>query len=279
LLIITADFGTFYFGKKLLEKLKLPAHHIFWYLLNPFIIIELTGNLHFEGVMIFFIVWSLYLLEMGKWRWSAVAFSLSVLVKLIPLLLIPIFFQKLKTTKSLVFVSIVCITIMVSFIPFFSLEFITKFTETTALWFYNFEFNASVFYLVRAIGYFFVDFNIIQYYGWFLIAFLPIAIPILFYKRKLKIDMQDIITTMLFTISLYYAVATTVHPWYIAVPLILSVFTYYKFPIVWSLAIMLSYGAYGNNHVTENFWMISIEYVVVYTFFIYEVILKKHIRI
>src|SRR5690606_14252186 len=49
-LIILADVGILYFGKKLLEKLNLPIKNIFWYFLNPFIIIELSGNLHFEGV-------------------------------------------------------------------------------------------------------------------------------------------------------------------------------------------------------------------------------------
>ena len=62
ILIILADIGIIYFGKKILEKLNLPAYHIFLYALNPFIIIELTGNLHFEPVMLFFLVWSLYLL-------------------------------------------------------------------------------------------------------------------------------------------------------------------------------------------------------------------------
>ena len=60
LLIIAADFGTLYFGKRLLEHLNLKPKQIFWYILNPFIIIELTGNLHFEGVMIFFLIASLY---------------------------------------------------------------------------------------------------------------------------------------------------------------------------------------------------------------------------
>ena len=57
--IILADIGIIYFGKKILKQLNLPHHLIFLYALNPFIIIELTGNLHFESVMLVFLVWSL----------------------------------------------------------------------------------------------------------------------------------------------------------------------------------------------------------------------------
>lgn len=55
ILIVFADIGILYFGKKLLVLFSLPVNRIFWYFLNPFIIIELTGNLHFEGVMLFFL--------------------------------------------------------------------------------------------------------------------------------------------------------------------------------------------------------------------------------
>ena len=279
LLIIAADFGTLVYGKKLLEKLKLPAYHIFWYLLNPFIIIELTGNLHFEGVMIFFLVWSLYLLHVGKWQWSSLVFAMSVLVKLIPLLLIPIYFQKIKGIKSAIFMSIVCLSIIISFVPFSSLEFIINFTETTALWFTNFEFNASVFYLARAVGYWFVDFNIISYYGILILLIIPFFILFIIKKRHDKISTQDLIVTMLFALSLYYFTATTVHPWYVATLLILSIFTRYKFVLVWSFVVMLSYTAYSQDNYTENLWLVALEYLLVYSVFIYEVLLKKTIRL
>ena len=59
ILMLSADLGIIYFGKKLLTNLNLNSKLIFLYLLNPFVIIELFGNLHFEGIMIFFLVWFL----------------------------------------------------------------------------------------------------------------------------------------------------------------------------------------------------------------------------
>ena len=79
-LIILADIGILYFGKKLLECLNLPVKNIFWYLLNPFIIIEMTGNLHFEPVMLFFLVWALYKLYQQQWFFAAILIACSVSV-------------------------------------------------------------------------------------------------------------------------------------------------------------------------------------------------------
>lgn len=102
-IMILADIGILYFGKKILEKLNIPINNIFWFFLNPFIIIELTGNLHFEGVMLFFFVWALYLLFHRKWFWAAILIGVSVSVKLLPLLFLPLFinyFTKSKKTSQ-----------------------------------------------------------------------------------------------------------------------------------------------------------------------------------
>ncbi|WP_445734505.1 mannosyltransferase [Mariniflexile sp.] len=318
LLIIAADFGTLYFGKKLLEKLNIPVYNIFWYVLNPFIIIELTGNLHFEGVMVFFLVWSLYLLHSGKWKFAAVVLGLSISTKLIPLLFLPLFFKwfmrknEVSTalnqtnddeiafhkkigkelslsaqnigknwipafagmTNLFVFYIITILTTLLLFAPFYSEAFISNYSKTVALWFQKFEFNASLYYIARYIGYLFRGYNEIAVIGKTIPILVVLFVLIISFFRKNKSTVQ-LITNMLLVLSFYYFTATTVHPWYIATLLILSVFTNYKFPLVWSFAIILSYLAYMNTNNTENLWMIGLEYLIVYSVFIWEVLLNK----
>ena len=291
LLIIAADFGTLHFGKALLEKLNIPIYNIFWYILNPFIIIELTGNLHFEGVMIFFLVWSLYLLYIGKWQFAALVLALSISVKLIPLIFLPLFFQwfmkrndknketstVLNFTRLIVFYAIIIMTTLLLFVPFYSSEFIHNYSKTVALWFQNFEFNGSIYYIAREIGFLFRGYNEIAIIGTVtpILVILFVLIITFFRRNRTPIALY---TAMLLVLSFYYFTTTTVHPWYLATLLILSVFTKYKFPLVWSFVIILSYLAYVNLNKadkSENLWLITLEYAVVYGVFIWEVFIKK----
>ena len=299
LLIIAADFGILYFGKRLLEKLQIPAYHIFWYILNPFIIIELTGNLHFEGVMLFFLIWSLYLLYIGKWQWSAVVFALSVSVKLIPLIFLPLLYkwftskkdsstepvlrevEVLGLTKLISYYAIVGFTTLILFAPFYSQQFITNYAETVALWFQNFEFNASIYYIAREIGFWIYGYNQIAFLGKFLAICTLLFVLYLSLFKKQK-GFKDLFVVMLFGLSFYYFTSTTVHPWYIATLLLLSVFTNYKFPLVWSLVVILSYLSYLNLNSadkSENLWVITLEYVIVYGVLLWEVFKKKHLSL
>ncbi|RIA08655.1 hypothetical protein OE09_0475 [Flavobacteriaceae bacterium MAR_2010_72] len=283
-IIILADLGTLYFGKKLLERLKIPVHHIFWYILNPFIIIELTGNLHFEGLMLFFLVWSLYLLHCGKWKVAAVIFACSVSVKLIPLIFLPLLFQHFLKNQSVSvfkrlknpfgFYTIVGLVTLLFFLPFYSSQFILNYTNTVALWFQRFEFNASLYYIAREIGYSFRGYNEIAIIGKYIILLVIAFVFLIAIFRKNKTHIQ-LITGMLLVLSFYYFTATTVHPWYIATLLLLSIFTRYKFPLVWSCVIILSYLAYANAENKENLWIIGLEYLIVFGVFIWEVVIKK----
>ncbi|WP_452232409.1 mannosyltransferase [Lacinutrix sp. MEBiC02595] len=303
LLIIAADFGTLYFGKKLLEKLNLPVENIFWYILNPFIIIELTGNLHFEGVMIFFLVWSLYLLHINKWKQAAVVFACSISVKLIPLLFLPLLFKYFKKgnvlagttkqslenkntstalsmTKLISFYAIIGMVTLLLFLPFYSSEFINNYAQTVGLWFQNFEFNASVYYIAREIGYWFRGYNEIAIIGKTLPVLVLLFILFLAFFKK-NTSTKQLLQSMLFAFAFYLFLSTTIHPWYIATLLILSVFTTYKFPLVWSFAIILSYLAYiqiDKADKSENLYIIALEYLIVFSVFLYELIKRKSIE-
>ena len=275
-IIILADLGILFIGKKLLLKLHLNPNQIFWYFLNPFIIIELTGNLHFEGVMLFFLIASLYLLHQKKWLGSAFLLGISVSVKLIPLLLLPLYYKWFIHNfnkgyfKLAGFYFIVLGTVILTFTPFLSSQFIINFSETIFLWFQNFEFNASIYYLIRWLGFKIVGWNMIAIIGKILPLFIILFILLFSFYRKNK-STQQLITSLLFGISIYFLLSTTVHPWYIASPLLLSVFTRYKFSIIWSLSVMLSYIAYSADGVSENLWLVAVEYFVVIGFFIWEI--------
>ena len=297
LIIILADLGTLYFGKRLLERLNLPIKNIFWYILNPFIIIEMTGNLHFEPVMLFFLIWGLNQLHQQKWIFSAILIACSVSVKLIPLLFLPLFFQwftKPNTyinqsnkmiwkgfkvvpknfIKLVLFYLIILLTITLLFLPFYSSELISNYSNSVGLWFGKFEFNASIYYVFREIGFYIRGYNEISIISKITLIATVIFLFKMTFQRQNKTVIQ-LITAMLFVLSFYYFTSTTIHPWYLATPIILSVFTKYKFPIVWSFVIILSYQAYSNLPWKENLWFVALEYFIVFGYIIYE--LKKTI--
>ena len=277
LVIIAADFGTLYFGKRLLKALNLPVNRIWWYVLNPFIIIEFTGNLHFEGVLIFFLIWSLYLLQKSKYLWSAVLLGCSISVKLIPLMFLPLFINyfskndkfsfKTIAWKTLIgYYAVVIFIILLFFLPFYDQEFIINYSKSVGLWFGKFEFNASIYYLLRAIGYWFTGYNEIKIIS----KILPIVVMLFILYQSYKIrayTIEKLIKSMLMVLSVYLFLSTTVHPWYISILVVLCLFTHYRFPLVWSFVIVLSYLSYlsiGNSEKSENLYLIALEYLIVF---------------
>lgn len=273
IIIIFADLGVFYFGRKLLSKLNKPPHLIFWYFLNPLVILELTGNLHFEGVMLFLFITSIYLLVQKKWSWAAVLYALSISIKLVPLIFLPLFLKYFGLKKSILFFSIIGGICLLLLLPFYVPEFIANYSRTIGLWFSNFEFNAGFYNLVKHIG---IHWNakpweLIKTYGritpWIVIS----SVALITYIRENN-KVNTLITSMLWILSLYYFLAATVHPWYIIFLILLCLFTEFKFPIVWSLTIVLSYWAYSNEGFKENLLFLFIEYIAVYGFMIYEIV-------
>ena len=269
LIIIVSDIGIYHYGRKILFFLNHNPRKIFLYFLNPLIIIELTGNLHFEGVMLCCFAIGLFLFLKDKWMLAAVFIAVSISIKLLPLLLLPFFYQKLGFKRSVYFYSIVIGISAVTFVPFLTPKLFSNYTETIGLWFTNFEFNASIYYIVREIGYYVKGYNIIGIVGKItpIITVLIILFFALFKTNKKPINL---FSNSLIALSVYFFISTTVHPWYGVNLVFLTLFTRFKFPIIWSYLIVLSYFAYSQMPFKENYILLFIEYTSVFGVLAYE---------
>jgi len=147
LFILASEIGTIWLIKKILHHYQLPARNALLYALNPLVIIELTGNIHFEALLIFFLLLSYWLLTRGKLISSAISFSLAICTKLVPLIFLPLMFSRLGWKKSSIYYLVIGVSTILLFFPLLNAEIISGFNESIGYYFKKFEFNASIYYL------------------------------------------------------------------------------------------------------------------------------------
>ena len=231
------------------------------YALNPLIIIEICGNIHFEGAMVFFLLLALYLLHKSKEAFSAGAMALSIASKLLPLMFLPLLVRTIGWRRSFTYWAIAGMVLLLLFFPLFNSVFFANFGDSLNLYFRRFEFNASMYYIFRYIGWQIKGYNWIAVIGPALACATFIAILAIAYFKKQK-TIRDLTEAMLFAICVYLFLGTTVHPWYLSLPIVLCVFTRFRFPIVWSAVVVLSYAKYS----MEDWYLllVAVEYFVVF---------------
>lgn len=265
IVLIAADIGSFLILQKLLNYYHRPTHLAFWYFLNPLIILEFAGNIHFEGLVIFFLLVSIYCYENSRNLKSAVALGLAIGSKLLPLIFLPYFFIKGIKHKNW-WIAIAAGTIgLLTMLPLWNDHFLNGMQTSLNLYFRRFEFNASLYYIAREIGWWIYGFNNIRLIGPLMSIFSMIAIfsiSILGYLKNWSIP-----KSLLFILSSYLLFATTVHPWYI-LPLVgLGILAGYWYPVVWTFVIFLTYLGYSKSGFELPIWIIVIEYlIVIFTF-------------
>ncbi len=269
LTFLLAEVGTALFGLKILARMNLPQKHILLYALNPLVIFELTGNLHFEAIMIFFLVAGLYFMLSSRLYLSALFVGLAISMKLAPIILVPAFFRYLGLKKWLIFSSLAGVICLLLFSPVFVFNGSEGFFNSLNLYFQSFEFNASLYYLARTIGYAITGYNAIAVIGP-LMTGLALILFLLFSLNSANKNQSTLISSLVLIYASFYFLATTVHPWYMTTLVALSIFTPFRFPILWSATIFLSYHAYSTDGFSENMMLLSLEYGVVFGWLVYE---------
>ncbi len=290
--IVAAEIGSLYIIQKMLKAFEIDKKNILIYALNPLVILELTGNLHFEAFVILFLLLVVYWLMKSKIWQAGVSMGFAICIKLLPLILLPLFFLRLGLRRSFQFYFIALGIVLLLFIPLFYEDRIDGLSESLGLYFKKFEFNASIYYLVREWGFYTKGYNIIQTVGWklgviaavgiLMISFWPFEVSreggnwkLMPKKYSTPNDYRQMPLVMMWILFFYFLMTTTLHPWYLTTLLMLSVFTPYRFMMVWSGTVFLTYAGYTEMGYHEIGYLVAIEYVLVIGYLVYEWIWRR----
>ena len=263
LFLFAFEVGNLVLIGKLLQHFSLNANNLLLYALNPLILIEISGNLHFEGAMIFFLLLAYWLLIQSKWQLSAIFFALSIASKLLPLMFLPFLLRRLGWKRAFFYYLFLGFTLVLLFAPLLSTVFFNNFGDSLNLYFRRFEFNGSIFNLAKWIGYQRVGYNLIKSIGP-LLALCTLFGILLAMLIERKPNWRTFPLMCLLAISLYLFNTPTVHPWYVCLPLVLCLFTDFRYPIIWSVLIVFTYVNYSYPDYYENKWVIWVEYGIVW---------------
>jgi alpha-1,6-mannosyltransferase len=262
LFLLAAEVGSLLLIRRLLQHFKRSPKLILLYALNPLIVIEIVGNLHFEGVMVFFLLLAYWFWIKGSWWKGAVAMTLSIVSKLLPLMFLPFVIRRMGWKKSIWTFLLLGVLIIACFLPLFNAAFIHNFSDSLDLYFRRFEFNGSVYYLARWIGYQIVGYNLIAEIGPVLALLTLLSISLFAFWEKNE-DWESWPSRALFAITVYLLMGMIIHPWYLSLPIVLCLFTRFRYPILWSGLIFMTYINYSYTPYFENLWVVVVEYGVV----------------
>ena len=277
LFMFLAEVGSIYLVLQLLKIHKLRREYIFFYVLNPLIIIELVGNIHFEAFLIFFVLWAVYLLQKKKLTLGSIAFALAIASKLTPILMLPFFLKRLKFKKLMLFYGLTLGIVAITFLPFLGSALFNGLSSSIGLYFQKFEFNASIFYVIREIGFWVKGWDIIQIASkWLALSTVSVILFVAFMENNKK---QNIPGILIWPLFIYFAFASIIHPWYATPIVAFCWFSKYRFPLVWSFTIFLSYSGYTISGFHEQLWVLLVEYILVYGVMIYELIKYKDLLV
>jgi hypothetical protein len=268
------DIGSVFLIRHLLKNNYLPVKKVLLYAFNPLIIIELCGNAHFESAMLFFFLLSLHFWHQQKITYTAIALAFSIASKLLPLLFIPFFIMqlydkvnlrqvRLPSIKNIAhFIGVLSMTTLFLFLPLYDAQLLANMGKSLNLYFQKFEFNASIYYGLRWIGFKLFGYNQIAILGPALgiIVFLKILYESLCGKKRFY-------PNLMLSITLYLLCATIVHPWYLTLPIALSVLTQTRLALLWSFLIFGTYINYSYTPYYENLWVVGLEYAILLGFF------------
>jgi hypothetical protein len=137
-----------------------------------------------------------------------------------------------------------------------------NFFQSLQLYQGKFEFNASVYYLLREVGNWLVGYNTIGILTKLGMAITLAGVIWMSWKRS-QAAFEGMIGLWVQLYLLYFILQPVVHPWYLLPGLGLSVLTRQWTFLLWSFGAIFSYQAYSQNPVQEQALFLLLEYGLV----------------
>ncbi len=287
LFLLVCEAGTI----ALLTRFHQPATGInagLAYALNPLVLLEISGNCHFEGAMLFFLLAGCLALYRERLLLSAGFWALATASKLVPLLFLPIVWAQLGWRRGFRFIALFALICAGLFAPLLQPEIVRNMAGSLNLYFRQFEFNASLYYVLKWAGQALAppSMDVARTLGPVLALLvgcgvLLLAFGISRYSKKRNQPQAlpvfsgpsgfNMLAAMVLASTLYLVFSTTVHPWYITLPFALSLLTPWRYPLVWTGAAAFSYSHYAGGGFREQYGWIALEYLLVVGAFLADV--------
>lgn len=259
ILLIVAEIGVFFTLKSLMKGFGKSEGLLILYWLNPLVILELSGNLHFEGLVLLMILGTIYFLWKGSKAVAGFLWGLAIGVKLLPVILFPSLFLHLQIKKSMVFWIGACLAFVLSFVWLLIDNSWVNFFQSLQLYQGKFEFNASVYYLLREVGFWIKGYNTIATLTKLLSGVTLVSILYFSWKRNPK-TLPGLVDLWVLIYLIYLILQPVVHPWYIIPAFGLSLLTQKISVLAWTFSVIFSYQAYSNLNFQEQSFYLFIEY-------------------
>lgn len=245
LIILTAFFGLLFLIR---WKRNEPAsiQNIAYVFLNPLVLIESVANVHFEIVMLVFLMLTLYYVLSKKVVQTSIFLSFAIQIKLLPLLMLPLFLRFLGWTKTIAIGLLTTLVSVLLFAFYLDWENFRHFIQSVSQYFTLFEFNSILLYPYllygeASTGYMWTGLYTRRLAFWSSILILSIA----FYGGRIRA--VSWLRRVAAAFCIYLIFSSTNHPWYWIIPLGFYPFVQWKSLLYISALTPLSYLLYLNE--------------------------------
>lgn len=230
------------------------------YAIHPLPLAEFVGNGHLDGLAMPLLL-SAALLVKRSGRMAAICLASSIAIKAIPVVMLPAWWKMRHVAKghlSGVWRELILGSAWILLLTLPLLLWgagLWGAWESAGLFTHTFEFNASIYFVFRALGELILGYNPIAWLG-----------PSLLILGLLGILMNTVrgrgrwMDQALAAITILLLSATTNHPWYAGYAMLFGVLTQRIWPVVGAATMMFSYGHYGPWGAVMGPWLSVVTY-------------------